>query len=177
MVVCLLAFHLLFMIEVEFYIINRFRKDDIHLLMDCLHIPEFYICQNGTVAGGLESFLLLLRRFAYPNRLSDLCSLFGRPEPELSMIIHKVYSKIHLYIQKIIHLHYPYLYIFLFSAKCLVTLYKSLIIIVINNNFFCAICIRADFFNKILDMAYSMENCFNLASRYWMTFMTGSTTC
>ena len=69
----------------------RFSKDDVHLLHDLLRVPEFYWCPNETVVGGLESFLLLLRRLTYPNRLSDLCSLFGRFEPDLSMIVHKVH--------------------------------------------------------------------------------------
>ena len=42
------------------------------------------------MAGGLEALLILLRRLTYPNRLCDLCQLFGRPEPELSMIVHEV---------------------------------------------------------------------------------------
>lgn len=70
----------------------RFSKDDVRLLCDLLRVPEIYRCPNGTVVGGQESLLLLLRRLTYPNRLSDLCSLFGRPEPELSMIVHKVHS-------------------------------------------------------------------------------------
>lgn len=69
----------------------RFSKDDVHLLYNLLRVPEFYRCPNGTVVGGLESLLLLLRQLIYPNRLSDLCSLFGRLEPELSMIVHKVH--------------------------------------------------------------------------------------
>ena len=55
-----------------------------------LSIPAVYKCPNGTVAGGLEALLILLRRLTYPNRLCDLCQLFGRPEAELSMIIHEV---------------------------------------------------------------------------------------
>ena len=56
-----------------------------------LCIPKTYCCQNGTVARGMEPIiLLLLRRMTYPNRLLDLCQLFGRPEPELSMIVHEV---------------------------------------------------------------------------------------
>lgn len=68
----------------------RFSKDDIRVLYNSLSIPSWYKCPNGTVAGGMESFLLLLRRLTYPNRLCDLCQLFGRPEPELSMIVHEV---------------------------------------------------------------------------------------
>ncbi|XP_067040714.1 uncharacterized protein [Acropora muricata] len=61
----------------------------------CFVSQKCYRCPNGTVVGGLESLLLLLRRLTYPNRLSDLCSLFGRPEPELSMIVHKVLDDIY----------------------------------------------------------------------------------
>lgn len=70
----------------------RFSKDDVHLLYDLLRVPEFYTCPNGTVVGGQESLPLLLRRLTYPNRLSDVFSLFGRPEPELSITVHKVHS-------------------------------------------------------------------------------------
>ena len=70
----------------------RFSKYDVHLLYDLLCVPECYRCPNGTVVGGLESLLLLLRRLTYPNRLSDLCSLFSRREPELSTIVHKIHS-------------------------------------------------------------------------------------
>lgn len=68
----------------------RFAKNDIHQLLLHLSIPAFYKCPNGTVASGLEAFLILLRRLTYPNRLSDLCLLFGRPEPELSVIVRQV---------------------------------------------------------------------------------------
>ena len=68
----------------------RFSKHDLRVLHDALSIPAVYKCPNGTVAGGLQALLILLRRWTYPNRLCDLCQLFGRPEPELSMIIHEV---------------------------------------------------------------------------------------
>lgn len=79
-------------IEFHTYTQNRFGKRDLRLLRDLLDIPDEYRCGNGSVAGGVESLLLLLRRLTYPNRLSDLCALFGRPEPEISMIIHEVHS-------------------------------------------------------------------------------------
>ena len=69
---------------------HRFSKNDLRVLHDALSIPAVYKCPNGTVAGGLEALLILLRRLTYPNRLCDLCQLFGRPEPELSMIVHEV---------------------------------------------------------------------------------------
>ena len=68
----------------------RFSEHDLRVLHDALSIPAVYKCGSRTVAGGLEALLILLRRLTYPNRLCDLCQLFGRPEPELSMIIHEV---------------------------------------------------------------------------------------
>ena len=68
----------------------RFSEHDLKVLHDALSIPAVYKCPKRTVAGGLEALLILLRRVTYPNRLCDLCLLFGRPEPELSMIIHEV---------------------------------------------------------------------------------------
>lgn len=66
------------------------------MLHDALSIPAVFKCPNGTVAGGLEALLILLRRLTYPNRLCDLCQLFGRPEPELSMIIHEVLNDLYI---------------------------------------------------------------------------------
>ncbi|XP_068708323.1 uncharacterized protein [Montipora foliosa] len=74
----------------------RFSKNDLRVLHDALSIPAVYKCPNGTVAGGLEALLILLRRLTYPNRLCDLCQLFGRPEPELSMIVHEVLNDIYI---------------------------------------------------------------------------------
>lgn len=64
----------------------RLRKDDISLLLDVLQIPELIKCPQGSLFNGLEGLCLLLRRLAYPCRLSDLIPMFGRPPPELSMI-------------------------------------------------------------------------------------------
>ena len=64
----------------------RFRKSDIPLLADVLGLPDSYTCHQGTVCDGIEGPCLLLKRFAYPCRYSDLISRFGRPVPELSMI-------------------------------------------------------------------------------------------
>jgi hypothetical protein len=44
-------------------------------LFAALDLPEKYTCSQGTVSTGM------LRRFAYPNRWSDLVRLFGRAEP------------------------------------------------------------------------------------------------
>lgn len=58
-----------------------------------LCIPEKYKCDQGTTATGMEALLILLRRLAYPNRLSDLVPFFGHSKSDLSRIFNVV-SKI-----------------------------------------------------------------------------------
>ena len=64
----------------------RFHKSDLSVLSEALHLPNYFICQQGTICDGIEGLCIALRRFAYPCRLSDLIPRFGRPVPELSMI-------------------------------------------------------------------------------------------
>ena len=68
----------------------RFEKRDLPQLAEVLRIPEVFICDQRTVCDGLEGLSVVLRRFAYPCRYSDLIPRFGRPVPELSMISSKV---------------------------------------------------------------------------------------
>ena len=64
----------------------RFHKRDLSVLSEALHLPNYFICQQGTICYGIEGLCIALQRFAYPCRLSDLIPRFGRPVPELSMI-------------------------------------------------------------------------------------------
>ena len=68
----------------------RFGIAELPLLAQSLKIPESFVCKNGTVAGGMEGLCILLRRYAYPCRLSDLIPMFGRSVPELSEIVSEV---------------------------------------------------------------------------------------
>ena len=54
------------------------------------HVNLFLKCDQGTACEGEEAFFILLKRFAYPCRYSDMISLFGRQVPELSMINNKM---------------------------------------------------------------------------------------
>lgn len=72
----------------------RFGLAELPLLAKVLAIPDTFIRRNGTVATGMEGFCIILRRFPYPCRLSDLISRFGRSVPELSEIISEVSSHI-----------------------------------------------------------------------------------
>ena len=68
----------------------RFATSELPRLAEALRIPEMFTCCNGTTASGLEGLCFLLKRFAYPCRLSDLIPRFGRSIPELSLILSKV---------------------------------------------------------------------------------------
>ena len=64
----------------------RLRKADISVLAEALDTPETFTCNQGSVIDGIEGLCVLLRRFSYPCRYSDLIPRFGRPLPVLSMI-------------------------------------------------------------------------------------------
>ena len=47
----------------------RFHKSDLPVLCEALHLPNYFICQQGTICNGIEGLCIALRRFAYPCRL------------------------------------------------------------------------------------------------------------
>ena len=71
----------------------RFRKSDLPVLFEALHLPNYFTCQQGTICDGIEGLCIALRRFAYPCRLSDLIPRFSRPVPELIMTSSLVVDK------------------------------------------------------------------------------------
>lgn len=73
----------------------RFSRPDIYRLVDALHINEEYRAYNGSKETGLYCFLMLLRRLAYPNRLSDLVHIFFKSEPVITMLVHELLEDIH----------------------------------------------------------------------------------
>ena len=70
----------------------RFGLAELPLSAKVLAIPDTFVCRNGTVATGMEGLCILLRRFAYPCRLSDLIPRIGRSVLELSEITSEVSS-------------------------------------------------------------------------------------
>ena len=64
----------------------RFRKGDIPMLAEALGIPETFTCSQGSVSDGIEGLCIMLKRFSYPCRYSDLIPRFGHPVPVMSMI-------------------------------------------------------------------------------------------
>jgi hypothetical protein len=65
-----------------------FKKHEV--LARAMGVPGRFTCPQGTICDGMEALCMLLRRFCYPCRYSDLVSMFGRPVPELSMITNQV---------------------------------------------------------------------------------------
>ena len=65
----------------------RFVKHDIYTLLDVLNVPDKITCQNRLSVYSEEALCLLLRRFAYRCRYEDLVPRFGRPVPQLSMVV------------------------------------------------------------------------------------------
>ena len=76
--------------ETECFAEFRARKSDIPMLADVLQIPQNILCEQRTKCNGVEALCILLKRFSYPSRYSDMIPRFGRPVPELSMIANTV---------------------------------------------------------------------------------------
>ena len=68
----------------------RVEKVDIPLLIDALRMLPEFVCGNGTVCDATEDLCILLKRFAYPCRYSDMTSIFGTSFPELSIISNEI---------------------------------------------------------------------------------------
>ena len=73
----------------------RFEKEHIPLLRAELGLPIELKGDNGCAFSGEEGLCVLLRRLAYPNRLSDLTYLFERSSVELSLMFNKTLSFVH----------------------------------------------------------------------------------
>ena len=74
----------------------RFEKNDLPVLAEALQIPEIFKCKQGTVCDGMTGLCVVLKRFTYPIRYSDMIPTFGLSVPELCMIfntvIHYIYN-------------------------------------------------------------------------------------
>ena len=70
----------------EFY----FEKQDIPRLARAHRLPQKFVCSSGTVANDVEALCLLLRRFAYPCRYSDLIPRFGRSVHEMPQVMGEI---------------------------------------------------------------------------------------
>jgi len=75
--------------ETDQQALNKFRfdKENIRRLAQSLALPEQIRLPNRCRCSGTDALCILLRRLVYPNRLSDLETLFGRPKSTLSLIV------------------------------------------------------------------------------------------
>lgn len=89
----------------------RFDLNELPRLAAALRIPQRFTCSNRTVASGMEGLCILLKRFAYPNRFSDMIPRFGRCVPELCEITLEVLDFVYLTHGHLIHsLDQPWLH-------------------------------------------------------------------
>ena len=72
----------------------RVRKQDITLLANVLQLPVTIRCPQRTTCDRTEGLCMLLKRFSYPCRYSDMIHRFARPVPEISMITNTVMDHI-----------------------------------------------------------------------------------
>ena len=68
----------------------RFAKSDLPLLKQLLGIPDKISCRQGTTCSREEGLFILLKRFAYTCRYTDMISRFGRDPTELCLIYNEV---------------------------------------------------------------------------------------
>ena len=73
----------------------RVKKRDISALAEALQIPDWISCNQRSKAEGTEALCMLLKRFAYPCRYSDMVPRFGSPVPVLSMVTIEVLDYIY----------------------------------------------------------------------------------
>ena len=73
----------------------RVRKRDIPLLGEVLQIPEVVICNQQSIADGMEALCMLLKRLAYPVRYSDKVPRFAYPLLVLRMIANEVLNHVY----------------------------------------------------------------------------------
>ena len=71
-----------------------FLRKDIYTL-HIMNIPEMFTCYNGVTVTGIEGLCILLKRYSYPNGYLDLIPTFGRPVPQLCMIVNHVMNFIY----------------------------------------------------------------------------------
>ena len=75
--------------KIKFIVSCRFVKRDIVRFAALLELPAVIYASNGCVCPRVDALCMVLRRFAYPNRLCDLEAFFGRPTSALSLLINK----------------------------------------------------------------------------------------
>ena len=73
----------------------RVEKHDLPRLVAALQLPPVFKCEQRSICDDMEGLCILLKRVAYPCRLSDLIPRFGRPVSVISLISNDVIDYIY----------------------------------------------------------------------------------
>ena len=73
----------------------RVEKQDVPRLVQALQLPPVFKCEQRSICDDMEGLCMLLKRVAYPCRLSDMIPRFGRPVSVLSLIMNHVMDYIY----------------------------------------------------------------------------------
>ena len=68
----------------------RFSKTEIYDLVGTFRLPEVLNCYNGWVVDAVEALCIVLKRYAYPSRYTDLVPRFGRSVPLLCIVVNQM---------------------------------------------------------------------------------------
>ncbi|XP_020614436.1 uncharacterized protein LOC110052633 [Orbicella faveolata] len=68
----------------------RVEKQDLPRLVTALQLPPLLRCEQRSICDDIEGLCMLLKRVAYPCRLSDMIPRFGRPVSVISLITNDV---------------------------------------------------------------------------------------
>ena len=69
---------------------GNMTKNGIPFLVNTFGLPSKVICLNGTTASAIEGLCMLLKRFSYHCRYSDMIPRIGRSKTEIRLITNKV---------------------------------------------------------------------------------------
>lgn len=82
----------------------RVKKRNAPALAEALQIPDCISCNQRGKAEGTEALCMLLKRFAYPCRCSDMVPRFAHPVPVFSRVTNEVLVYIYtVHSHRIIH--------------------------------------------------------------------------
>ena len=73
----------------------RVEKQDLPRLIAALQLPPVFKCEQRSICDDIEGLCMLLKRVAYPCRLSDMIPRFGRPVSVISLITNDVMDYIY----------------------------------------------------------------------------------
>ena len=68
----------------------RVEKQDLPRFVQALQLPPVFKCEQRSICDDMEGLFMLLKRVAYPCRLSEMMPRFARPVSVISLITNHV---------------------------------------------------------------------------------------